>query len=138
MPKPYGPALVDLFDDIGVTSINESNSFLPPEVLAYKKQKANETPIRLRGALGAPQRIGDAPQPEQNPAILQGGAPGPVNQGIGQLPINPLPQPREFQPPNDLLQRAAQDPALMSRILRRDQNPGFIEAMRRRLLGDQD
>jgi hypothetical protein len=132
MPKPYGPALVDLFDDIGVTSINELDVLLPPEVLAYKKQKANETPIRLRGALGAPQRIGDAPQPEQNPAILQGGAPGPVNQGIGQLPINPLPQPRELQPPNDLLQRAAQDPA------RREQNPGFIEAMRRRLLGDQD
>jgi hypothetical protein len=113
MPKPYGLALVDLFNDIGVTSINELDVFLPPEVLAYKKQKANETPINLRGALGAPQRIGDAPQPEQNPAILQGGAPGPVNQGIGQLPINPLPQPRE-------------------------QNPGFIEAMRRRLLGDQD
>jgi hypothetical protein len=113
MPKPYGLALVDLFNDIGVTSINEAEVFLPPEVLAYKKQKANETPINLRGALGAPQPI-------------------------GQLPINPLPPAPEFRPPNDLLRRGVQDPALMERLLRREQNPGFIEAMRRRLLGDED
>jgi hypothetical protein len=102
--EPYGPALVDLFKDIGVTKINESDRYLPPALLAYKNETTKETAAKLtRRALE---------QPEQNPDILQlrGGAPRQIDQGIGGLPQAPRNVP----------------------------DPGFIEAMRRRLFGDED
>jgi hypothetical protein len=129
MPKPYGLALVDLFNDIGVTSINESDVFLPPEVLAYKKQKANETPINLRGALGAPQRIGEAPQPEQNPDILQlrGGAPRQIDQGIGGLP-----QPEQNL---NLFQQMERG---IGQLPQQPEPRDYMYLLRRRLFGDED
>jgi hypothetical protein len=102
--EPYGLALVDLFRDIGVTKINESDRYLPPPVLAYKKETTKEAAAKLtRRALE---------QPEQNPDILQlrGGAPRQIDQGIGGLPQAPRNVP----------------------------DPGLIEAMRRRLFGDED
>jgi hypothetical protein len=102
--EPYGLALVDLFKDIGVTKINESDRYLPPPVLAYKNEKTKEAAARLvRRASG---------QPEQDPDVLQlrGGAPRQIDQGIGGLPQAPRNVP----------------------------DPGFIDAMRRRLFGDED
>jgi hypothetical protein len=70
------PALVDLFRKLNVTGIQESDSYLPPRALEYKKTAKTKPVSSLRAGIGAPQPIG---RPE----------PPPVQQGIGQLPQAP-------------------------------------------------
>lgn len=70
------PALVDLFKKLDVTGIQESDSYLPPRALEYKKAARTKPVSSLRAGIGAPQPIG---RPE----------PPPVQQGIGQLPQAP-------------------------------------------------
>jgi hypothetical protein len=90
MPEPYGAELVDLFNKLEIQNINESDSFLPPLALAYKKQKADELRFNIRARLGQPQPIGgEPPRPRQpRPAQPVQQVP-PEQQGIGQLPQAP-------------------------------------------------
>lgn len=75
------PALIDLFKKLNVSGIQESDSYLPPMALEYKKAARAKPVSSLRAGIGAPQPIGrPAPAPEQPP---------PVQQGIGQLPQAP-------------------------------------------------
>jgi hypothetical protein len=86
MPAPYGQELVSLFNKLGIQNINESDSFLPPLALAYKKQKADELRFNVRARLGQPQPIGREAPEQQAPPVQQ--VP-PEQQGIGQLPQAP-------------------------------------------------
>ena len=73
---PYDTALVDLFNDLKVKRVTESN--LPPLAKAYQEQRDAATRVQVRGRLGAPQPIGEPPVPQMVP-----------QQGIGQLPNAP-------------------------------------------------
>jgi len=78
------PALVDLFKKLNVTGVQESDSYLPPMALQYKKTAKTKPVSRLRAGIGAPQPIGRLePLPEQAPQVP------PEQQGIGQLPQAP-------------------------------------------------
>ena len=76
------PALVDLFKKLNVTGIQESDSYLPPMALEYKKAARTKPVSSLRARMGAPRPIGGPELPEQAPQP-------PVQQGIGQLPQAP-------------------------------------------------
>lgn len=88
---PHDSALIDLFNKLGIVGVTESDSYLPPLALAYKKQPEAQraTRVQMRGRLGAPQPIGrlapeEPPVPQQVPAAPMQQAP--VQPGPDQLP----------------------------------------------------